>query len=366
MARLGFSGFSRIGDNARWTVPGMLGGCGYPSGFAVRGFTADYWPCRCRSGSLFSGRFSPRTGAPLARRRPTSVGPMFIRVRATKLIFAVSLVHFQSCIFLARPDSVREREEGVRVVIAILLPPAVCLLPTANRAAGWLLVAALAVSTATGCGWMAQSDNINGVSLYQQGNYQSAINQFTQAVESDPMDADSYYNLGATYHHLGKVSHSTAYLQQAESYYHQCLDRNPDQRDCYRGLAVLLVEEGRGTDAFSLMQRWVEHSPASPEPRIELARLYEEFGDKASAGSNLQEALALQPTNARALAALGKLKEQQGDSAGALAVYQRSLSTNPNQPQVSARIASLQGSGVAPTAPDGTRMVAVPPATPLR
>ncbi len=252
------------------------------------------------------------------------------------------------------------------VVNAISLHPACCRLPTARQAAGWLAVALLALSSATGCGWMAQSDNINGVSLYQQGNYQSAINQFTQAVESDPMDADSYYNLGATYHHLGKISHSTAYLQQAESYYHQCLDRNPDQRDCYRGLAVLLVEEGRGTDAFSLMQRWVEHSPASPEPRIELARLYEEFGDKASAGSNLQEALALQPTNARALAALGKLKEQQGDSAGALAVYQRSLSTNPYQPQVSARVASLQGSGITPTAPDGTRMVAVPPATPLR
>ena len=199
---------------------------------------------------------------------------------------------------------------------AIPLPPASCLLPTAKAAAGWRFVVALILSCATGCGWMAQSDNINGVSLYQQGNYQSAINQFTQAVEADPMDADSYYNLGSTYHHLGKITHSPANLQQAESYYHQCLDRNPDQRDCYRGLAVLLVEEGRGTDAFSLMQQWVQHSPASPEPRIELARLYEEFGDKASATSNLQEVLALQPTNARALAALGKLKEDQGDSAG--------------------------------------------------
>ncbi len=219
-----------------------------------------------------------------------------------------------------------------------------------------------------GCGWMAQSDNINGVALYQQGNYQGAVNQFTQAVESDPNDADAYYNLGATYHQLGKMAHNQAELQQAESYYHQCLDRNPDQRDCYRGLAVLLVEEGRGTDAFSLMQRWTEHSPSSPAPRVELARLYEEYGDKKSAEANLQEALAIAPTDPRALAALGRIKEQEGDRTQALAIYQRSLQSNQFQPQLEARVAALQTGGVGavgPTPPDGTRIVATP-AAPLR
>jgi Flp pilus assembly protein TadD len=215
---------------------------------------------------------------------------------------------------------------------------------------------------------MAQSDNINGVALYQQGNYQGAVNQFTQAVDSDPNDADAYYNLGATYHQLGKMAHNQAELQQAESYYHQCLDRNPDQRDCYRGLAVLLVEEGRGTDAFSLMQRWAEHSPSSPAPRVELARLYEEYGDKKSAEANLQEALAIAPTDPRALAALGRMKEQEGDRAQALAIYQRSLQANQFQPQLEARVAALQTGGVGtigPTPPDGTRIVTAP-AAPLR
>lgn len=233
---------------------------------------------------------------------------------------------------------------------------------------GGLLAVCFAALCGGGCGWMAQSDNINGVSLYQQGNYQGAVNQFTQAVESDPNDADAYYNLGATYHQLGKMAHNQAELQQAESYYHQCLDRNPDQRDCYRGLAVLLVEEGRGTDAFSLMQRWTEHSPSSPAPRVELARLYEEYGDKKSAEANLQEALAIAPTDPRALAALGRIKEQEGDRTQALAIYQRSLQSNQFQPQLEARVAALETGGVGavgPTPPDGTRIVATP-AAPLR
>jgi tetratricopeptide (TPR) repeat protein len=220
----------------------------------------------------------------------------------------------------------------------------------------------------TGCGWVAHSQNVSGVALFEGGNYPAAAQRFQQAIETDPNDADGYYNLAATYHRLGKLNHNPADSQQAENYYHQCLDKNPDHTDCYRGLAVLLVEQGRPEDAFSLLQRWVERSPSSPEPKIELARLFQEFGDKEAAKSHLQDALALTPDNPRALAALGKLKEESGDTAQAMAIYQRSLAANRFQPQLEARVASMQSAGgVSPvvTPPDGTRTVTAPTA-PLR
>ena len=227
----------------------------------------------------------------------------------------------------------------------------------------WSLAANAALSTASGCQWAAHSQNITGVDYYQEGNYAAALQQFQLAIQTDPNDAESFYNVAATYHRFGKLSLSPADLQQAETYYHLCLDRNPDQRDCYRGLAVLLVEQGRGTDAFSLMQQWTVHSPSSPEPRIELARLFEEFGDKKTAEAHLQEAIALQPNNYRALAALGHLKEESGETAQALAIYQRSLAANQFQPQVEARVAMLQAGGpggTIVTPPDGTRVVTTP------
>jgi tetratricopeptide (TPR) repeat protein len=206
-----------------------------------------------------------------------------------------------------------------------------------------LLAAGLFAVACTGCDWVSRSQNVTGVDLYEQGNYGAAIEQFQLAIQSNPGDADSYYNIGATYQRLAAVTHNPTYTQQAEQFYHVALDMNPDHCDCNRGLAVLYVEENRPTEAFALMQHWTERNPVSPEPRIELARLYEEFGDRHAAQARLEEALALQPNNTRALSALGKLKEDSGDRAQALAIYERSLQYNQFQPDVQSRVAALGG-----------------------
>ncbi len=229
-------------------------------------------------------------------------------------------------------------------------------------------IVALAAVCFSGCEMMSHSDNIAGVQLYEQGNYAAAMQKFQLAVQNDPNDADSYYNLGATYHRLGKMYKRPTDLQQAETNYHLCLDKNPDHKDCYRGLAVLLVEQNRSNDAFALVQQWGERNPSSPDAKIELARLFQEFGDKKASMAHLQEAIALDPNNPRALAALGKMKEESGDPTQALAIYQRSLASNRFQPELSARVAALQSGplpGGAPIGPDGTRIVTVP-AAPLR
>lgn len=238
-------------------------------------------------------------------------------------------------------------------------------------AAGFMLVAG------SGCDWVSQSQNVTGVGLYEQGNYAAAIDQFQMAIQNDPGDSDSYYNLGATYYRLGNDTHNLAELQQAEQFYRVALDMNPNHVDANRGLAVLMVQENRPTEAFALMQNWAARNPASPDARIELARLYEEFGKPADAQTHLEEALALQPNNPRALAALGKLKEQSGDRAQALAIYQRSLEYNQYQPDVQSRVAALGGAGygmpvatpvavptIAPVmAPSVPQMAAVPVST---
>ena len=148
-----------------------------------------------------------------------------------------------------------------------------------------LLVAGLIGVACTGCDWVSRSQNVTGVDLYEQGNYGAAIEQFQLAIQSNPGDADSYYNIGATYQRLAAVTHNPTYTQQAEQFYHVALDMNPNHCDCNRGLAVLYVEENRPAEAFALMQRWTERNPVSPEPRIELARLYEEFGEHHEARS---------------------------------------------------------------------------------
>ena len=222
----------------------------------------------------------------------------------------------------------------------------------------------------SGCGsFAARGLNAEGVRQFDQARYQEAIGQFQQAIYNDPNSADGYYNLAAAYHRLGTLQKQQSDYDQAESYYNQCLDRNPDHAECYRGLAVLLVEQGRTAEAFRLVEGWVDRRADWAEPKVELARLLQETGKPEMAKERLIEALALDPNHSRALAALGSLRESTGEQVQALADYQRSLWYNRFQPDVAARIAALQStvpSTLTPVGTPGGPQIATGPAGTLR
>ncbi len=217
----------------------------------------------------------------------------------------------------------------------------------------------------SGCGSVVASGrNAEGVKLFQQSQYDQALHQFQEASYADAANADAYYNQAATYHRLGKMNNSQSDLQKAETYYNLCLDRNNNHAECYRGLAVLLAEQGRTQEAFRLVDGWVSQQPTSADARIELARLWEEFGDRNSAKEHLVEALTIQPDNPRALAALGKIREDSGDPAQALANYQRSFWYDGHQPQVASRISALQAAtnpSIVASQPTSNPTVIAPP-----
>jgi len=217
-------------------------------------------------------------------------------------------------------------------------------------ASAWLSVALLVCSLASsGCSNIqSQAANVEGVRLYQQGNYQQASDRFQQAIAQNPKSPEGYYNLAASLHKTGTLYSRPADLGQSENLYNQCLERDPNHAECYRGLAVLLNETGRQQEAFQLLNHWSSASPKSPDPKIELARLLEEVGQQEQAKAQLVDALTIDPHNARALTALGRLRDQSGDHQQALANYQRSLSLNRFQPDVAARVAQLQGAVGAP------------------
>jgi tetratricopeptide (TPR) repeat protein len=206
-----------------------------------------------------------------------------------------------------------------------------------------LTVAGVCLVLAGGCNTLSsRASNAAGVRQYQLGAYPTAIQNFQQAIHRNPISPDGYYNMAATLHKSGKLNQNAADLEQAESYYNQCLDRAPNHADCYRGLAVLLVEQQRDEEAFKLLEGWAMRSPTLADPKVELARLYQEYNDRESAKEHLLDALAVAPNDARALAAMGKIREEEGDFVQALIDYQRSLMHNKFQPEVAARIAQLQ------------------------
>jgi tetratricopeptide (TPR) repeat protein len=219
----------------------------------------------------------------------------------------------------------------------------------AISANGWICAVLLVyIAVASGCSNMqSQAANVEGVRLYQQGNYQQASDRFQQAIAQNPRSPEGYYNLAASLHKTGTLYNRPNDLQQAENLYNQCLEREPNHAECYRGLAVLLNETGRQQEAFTLLNHWENAAPKSADPKIELARLLEESGQPEQAKAQLVDALTIDPHNARALTALGRLRDQSGDHMQALANYQRSLTENRFQPDVAARVAQLQGAAAA-------------------
>jgi len=227
------------------------------------------------------------------------------------------------------------------------------------RWVGLLGATVLAALPLCGCGgFAARGLNAEGVRKFEQTRYQESLGQFQQAIQNDPKSADGYYNLGAVHHRLATLHKSEDDYKRAESYYNQCLDRAADHAECHRGLAVMLLQQGRKEEAFRLIERWADRRADLAEPKIELARLLEETGDPAAAKERLIEALALNPDHARARAALGHVQEELGEHAQALANYQKSLWHDKFQPDVAARIASLQA-----TLPTATTVTAEGPST---
>jgi tetratricopeptide (TPR) repeat protein len=233
------------------------------------------------------------------------------------------------------------------------IPASIPLQGHLNRPIAWITAAiALYSMAATGCSNIqSQAANVEGVRLYQQGNYQQASDRFQQAIAQNPKSPEGYYNLAASLHKIGTLYNRPADLKQAENLYNQCLERDPNHTECYRGLAVLLNETGRQQEAFKLLNHWASANPKSADPKIEVARLLEEVGQQEQAKTQLVDALTIDPHNARALTALGRLRDQQGDHQQALANYQRSLSVNRFQPEVQARVAQLQGAVGIPASP---------------
>ena len=83
-----------------------------------------------------------------------------------------------------------------------------------------------------------------GIHIYEQGNYQGAINAFTKALKMTPNDAESYYIRG-----LAKVDLEDH--QGAIADFTKAIENNPQERYAYlnRGVAKAKLEDYQGAVA---------------------------------------------------------------------------------------------------------------------
>lgn len=183
---------------------------------------------------------------------------------------------------------------------------------------------------------------------YRTGNYQTALEQFEEAVRKNPNDAESLSNLGQVLVKLGRTAEAVPPLERATAL-------NPD-RWAYRfNLARALGLLGRWNESIASYQRAQQLFPDDYVTTFNLGMAFHKAGREPDAVAHYRRAIELNPEDPSFRIALAISYERLDKSSDAIASYTEYLRLSPSgaeSEQVRARIAVL--SGGPPPAPAGT------------
>ncbi|PXW83906.1 putative O-linked N-acetylglucosamine transferase (SPINDLY family) [Nitrosomonas sp. Nm84] len=215
-----------------------------------------------------------------------------------------------------------------------------------------------------------------GVLAAEQGQYETAIAHFHQAIAITPTQAIFHSNLGNTFLQCGLLSEAIArYLQalkldpnytlarknlaitcerqldsgiahqqagrlvEAETCYQDVLQGQPERADAWHLLGLLASEREQYESAIEKIKRSTTLKPNAANFYNSLGTVYCKQRDFVNAIECYQQAIKLQPDLLIALQNMGQIYYQQKNFVEAEAVYRKVLAINPD----SLELLSLQG-----------------------
>jgi Tfp pilus assembly protein PilF len=182
----------------------------------------------------------------------------------------------------------------------------------------------------------AESERLNeqGVQYLVSNDLPKAHAKFTEAWKKDPQNAETLYNLASTYQRHGQDA-------EAERYYRQSLQLNPNLDECRHNFYLLLVSENRLPEARDDAQAWLTKNPKSADAYTEVGWLTRMQGDLPGARKNLEQALTIEPHHAQALIETGKLYQDYQMNDRARGLYQRVLLQDPTNKEAKDLLTAL-------------------------
>ncbi|HTV47424.1 MAG TPA: tetratricopeptide repeat protein [Phycisphaerae bacterium] len=127
-----------------------------------------------------------------------------------------------------------------------------------------------------------------GEYLGKTGNYRAAVDQFQKALQNQPFDAASCYDLAVTWEKLGQWS-------EALVAYERALAIHPDWGEAQYLYGKLLLAHGQRVLALEHLKKAVELAPDQIDARMVLAQAFEESGDIQDA--RIERGVAMQIEN---------------------------------------------------------------------
>jgi Tfp pilus assembly protein PilF/predicted AlkP superfamily phosphohydrolase/phosphomutase len=214
----------------------------------------------------------------------------------------------------------------------------------------------------------ANSHNNRGMLLLSQGDYDSAIAEFEQAIRSSedlPMArlniARALYKKrdfpGATKvlneylsreprskeaeNLLGNIAMEKKEYAEAEKRFETALGYEPNFTDARNSLGILYNKMGRTDDALREFLRVVAVDPDYAEALNNIGVIYKEQGRAQDAAASFRKAIAADPEFAGSYSNLALVLEQQGDLKGAEEMFRNALQRDPDNVQVRTNYGAL-------------------------
>ena len=153
-------------------------------------------------------------------------------------------------------------------------------------AAAALVIVALSALACEGAAGRAESHFEAGIELESQGRIEEAIEQYSQALEINPADADFYFRRGGSYGRLGQYDRALEDLDQAVR-----LDSGHVGAYSTRGITYFLL--GEYLKALDDHNQAIERFPQIGEFYVNRAKAYTRLGDDGAAQLDVERAIEL-------------------------------------------------------------------------
>jgi tetratricopeptide (TPR) repeat protein len=143
-----------------------------------------------------------------------------------------------------------------------------------------------------------------------------------KAMAVAPQSSYGYLAMGGWLAKQGK-------FQEAQKYYEQALDRDPNQFDALNALVAVFIHQKQNSKAVERVRQQIAKAPSNDGFYALLGGLQAADKDFANAESSLQEAIRLNRNNLGAFLLLSNVERAKGSSDKALATAYKSIDENP-------------------------------------
>ncbi len=156
------------------------------------------------------------------------------------------------------------------------------------------------------------------------GEFEQAINDYGQAIQSDPFNPSFYINRGVAYYEIGEY-------EQAISDYNKAIELDPDNLAAHYNKGNAYLAFGQYSKAITSFDKTIELDPKYVKAFLGLGICYSYLGSYENAISAYEKAIKLDSDNAIAYLGRGSVYVSLEQFSLAINDFDRSIQLNPQQ-----------------------------------